>query len=89
MNTEPTDRSAVATEPSALIRTTRARILAKTGQAKRIREAAGASLRDIGEAVDASAATVYRWETGITRPGAEHARRWEAVLGQLVKELGW
>ncbi len=74
---------------SDLARVTRVRRLAKSGQAKRIREEAGASLRDVGGEVGVYPGTVYRWEAGLTRPGREHALKWEAALARLVEELGW
>jgi hypothetical protein len=35
------------------------------------------------------AATIYRWEEGITKPSVEHASLWGAVLAELIKELNW
>jgi len=81
--TKPVD----LTGPTDLGRVTRARRLGKSGQGKRIRQAADASLSDIAREVGVHPATVYRWEEGITRPGAEHAALWETVLAQLVEEL--
>lgn len=78
-----------AAPPSELARITRVRQLAKTGQAKRIRLNADASIRDMSAEVGVAPGTIYRWEQGITRPDKEHALRWERALARLVEELGW
>lgn len=86
MAANPSD---LAPDPGDLARVTKARRLAKTGQAKRIRQAADASHRDMGAEVGVAGSTIYRWEEGLTRPGWDHALRWEAALARLVDELGW
>ena len=49
---------------SALLERVRARRLPPPAERRRLREAAGLSLRDVGEAVGVSHAAVSRWERG-------------------------
>jgi transcriptional regulator with XRE-family HTH domain len=70
-----------------LISLARARHLASTGLGRRIRLAAGLSVSELAGAVEVPSATLWRWESGQSRPRADAARRWQAVLGELAQEL--
>lgn len=59
------------------------RMLAGNGEGRRIRVAAGLSLRELSQAIEVDASTLARWETGATRPRTAAALRWEATLRQL------
>lgn len=62
---------------------TEARRLLQTGEARRIREAAGLSLQEVGEVVGTSSAALSRWETGQRRPTGRAALRYARLLGRL------
>jgi DNA-binding transcriptional regulator YiaG len=69
-------------EASALLDRLRARrVLPPAHERKAIREATGASLRDVAKALDTSAASVFRWEEGAS-PGPR-----TAAYVQLLDEL--
>lgn len=61
------------------------RALAADGTARRLREAAGISLREAASAVQTHPATLSRGETGKQKPSPELALRWAAMLDQLQK----
>jgi len=61
----------------------RARRLAQSGEARRIRERAGASRSDIARSCKVADSTIGRWEAGTRRPRADTARRYARVLRQL------
>lgn len=72
------------TAPSlALVR----RLLA-SGEARRVREAAGLSRADIARDLGVDESTVQRWEVGVRSPRAEVALRYAAVLGDLLSIVG-
>lgn len=63
-----------------LLRIARGRVLATSGAARRIREAAGVSQRELAEVVEVAPSTLARWERGETRPrGASSVRYAEAL----------
>lgn len=64
-----------------------ARALAKSGEARHIRTAAGLSLADVGGAISVSAATIQRWENGLRKPYGEAALRYGALLAALRDHL--
>lgn len=57
------------------------RVLPPAHERKAIRQAAGASLRDVAKALDTSAASVFRWEEGAS-PGSR-----TTAYVQLLDEL--
>jgi transcriptional regulator with XRE-family HTH domain len=70
-----------------LIALTRARQLSSTGLGRRIRLAAGLSVREVATAIDVEATTLWRWERGTSRPRGSAARHWQALLAELRAEL--
>ena len=66
----------------------RIRRMQQTGEAKRLRERAGVSLRTMAGAVGVRASTLIRWEAGQVRPREGTALAWLTVLHQLQAELG-
>jgi DNA-binding transcriptional regulator YiaG len=52
---------------------------------RRIRVAAGASLRDVAAAVGVDAMTISRWERGQSRPWPRHAASYRRVLDALAQ----
>lgn len=71
-----------------VLRVTRLRRLAKTGEAQRIREASGASLRMFGDALGVATATVHRWETGERTPRPDLALAYLDLLDALQAQAG-
>lgn len=69
-----------------LLLVVRARRLASTGDAKRLREAAGLSLREVAEAVGVSHTALWRWEAGQRAPRGAAASAWALFLGELEKQ---
>jgi transcriptional regulator with XRE-family HTH domain len=65
----------------------RIRRMQQTGEAKRLRERAGVSLRTMAGAVGVRASTLIRWEAGQVRPREGTALAWLGVLDQLRAEL--
>lgn len=71
----------------------KAREFSRSGEAVRIREAAGLSQSEVAAVVDVSAATVSRWEAGERTPRGKPAARWARLLDDLnerqrVREIG-
>jgi DNA-binding transcriptional regulator YiaG len=60
------------------------RRLQDTGQARRIREQAGVSVALLARALGVQEATVWRWETGRSRPREDAALRWLAALETMA-----
>jgi transcriptional regulator with XRE-family HTH domain len=58
-------------------------VLATSGEGRRIREAAGVSIRELADVLRKSPSTVARWERGETRPRADASERYEAALAAL------
>jgi transcriptional regulator with XRE-family HTH domain len=56
------------------------RHLARSGEARRLRERSGLSLREVASEIGVDASSLSRWETGATAPRAKAALRWAAVL---------
>ena len=59
----------------------------RTGAARALREAAGISQPEMGEAAGVAAATVSRWETSARVPRGEGARRYARALTALARGL--
>jgi len=64
----------------------RARRLA-AGSGRRIREAAGLSVRELASGIGVDASTLWRWETGRSRPRGDAAIRWQRTLQALNDEV--
>lgn len=64
-----------------------ARKLAATGEARRLRQAAGLSLYDLARDLGVTAGTVSRWETGNRVPRGDAAARYAGLLGELMDVL--
>jgi transcriptional regulator with XRE-family HTH domain len=60
------------------------RALAKSGEARRRREAAGFSLSEIGAVCRVDQSTIWRWETGRRKPRGDAALRYARVLERLA-----
>jgi transcriptional regulator with XRE-family HTH domain len=65
----------------------RIRRMQQTGEAKRLREQAGVSLRTMARAVGVRASTLIRWEAGRVRPREGTALAWLAALDRIRAEL--
>jgi DNA-binding transcriptional regulator YiaG len=63
------------------------RHLMKSGEAKRIREKVGLSVRAAAGAADISAAGLWRWEAGERIPTGNPALRYAGFLGQLAPRI--
>lgn len=75
---------APTTAPSlALVR----RLLA-SGEARRVREAAGLSRADIARDLGVDESTVQRWEAGARSPRAEVGLKYGEMLGELLQIVG-
>lgn len=72
-----------------VLRLSRVRSLMASGEARRIREAANLSQRDIAQALNVSVPTVSRWENGARYARGDHALAYldllEALDGQGAK----
>lgn len=62
------------------------RSLCKTGHARRIREGAHVSIRELGKALGVSHSLVARWEVGDRKPRGDVALRYGDLLRRLLVE---
>jgi DNA-binding transcriptional regulator YiaG len=62
------------------------RRLQDSGQARRIREQAGVSVALLARSIGVQEATVWRWETGRSRPREDAALRWLAALERMADD---
>lgn len=67
-----------------LVVLTEIRAACKNGSARRTRLAAGATLKEIGDACGASLKTVASWETGQRVPGGPRALEYGKLLARLA-----
>jgi DNA-binding transcriptional regulator YiaG len=67
----------------ALVADVRQARLPRPTERRRIREAAGVSLREIAVALDVAPLTVLRWEQGKVTPRREHAVAYRSLLEGL------
>jgi transcriptional regulator with XRE-family HTH domain len=65
----------------------RIRRMQVSGEARRLRERAGISLRTMARAVGVRASTLIRWEASRVRPREDTALAWLAALDQIRAEL--
>lgn len=63
----------------------RARELAATGEAKRIRVASNLPIGDLARAIDVNMTTLWRWENGERSPRGDRAVRYARALAKLAK----
>jgi DNA-binding transcriptional regulator YiaG len=59
------------------------RALARSGEARAIRERAGLSLREMAAALGVTRSALQRWEVGLRTPRGESAVRYGALLAAL------
>src|SRR5262249_2340366 len=64
-----------------------ARRRARSGEGRRLRQAAGLSLRELAAQVGVDAATLDRWERGQARPRRAAALRYQRVLSALANAV--
>lgn len=70
-----------------LIYAMRARTMCASGEARRIRKAAGLSLRDAAGAIGADNKTLFKWESGECVPTAYYASSYGRLLEALQREV--
>jgi DNA-binding transcriptional regulator YiaG len=63
-----------------------ARRLARDGNARRIREAAGLSASEVARVLNVSPGTVCRWERGLRVPRGEAATAWVGLLKKMMAQ---
>lgn len=80
--TEATDGASPLAE---LVRASR---LPHPEERRRIRVAAGVSLRRMGDDLGVTATTVHNWENDHDGPSLENAARYRALLDQLAEAAG-
>ncbi len=72
-----------AAAPADLIARVRDSHLPTPVQRRRIRTAAGVTLREMATALDVTPMTVLRWERGEVRPAHRHAAAYRSLLDGL------
>lgn len=68
-----------------LLKVARARRIARSGEAKRIRRDAGVSARELGLAIGLSENAIFRWESGDRSPRGKAAVAWIDLLDKLAQ----
>ncbi len=58
--------------------------MARSGEARRVREQAGLSLREAAAELGVDHSTLGRWETGRVAPRRDHALAWAQLLDALT-----
>lgn len=66
---------------------TSARAAARSGEARKIRTAAGLSLAEVGAVCGRSGATISRWEHGLLAPGGAPGVRYARLISELRELL--
>ncbi len=74
-------------EPLDLLSRVRATRLPTPRERRRIRQSAGATLRDIAEALQVTPMTVLRWERDDARPNHVNARAYRRLLDDLAEAV--
>ena len=77
----------LAAQAAELVLAVRVRRMLATGEARRIRETAGLSLKAAGEAAGVDARALHRWETGKTCPQVATAVLYGRFLLELSRAL--
>ena len=72
-------------QPKDLVKLSEVRIIAASGEARRIRHASRLSSDQIARTVGVSGVTVVRWELGQRSPSGEAALRYFDLLDRLRK----
>jgi DNA-binding transcriptional regulator YiaG len=67
------------------LRLTRMRLLAQTGAARAMREAAGLSLSEAAASARVNRVTIFRWEHQQRRPHGDAALRYLELLEELAR----
>ena len=62
-----------------------ARRIARSGQARTLREKAGLSLAEVARGVGVTPTAVWRWEKGLARPSGEPAVAYGRLLVSLAQ----
>lgn len=62
----------------------RVREQAASGEARRLRERARFSLKEMGSMIGTSSQNLSRWELGVTTPRYEQGLRWARILERLA-----
>lgn len=78
----------LAAQAAEVVLVATVRHMLQTGEARRIREAAGLSLQDAGQAAGVDQRAIHKWETGSSRPQAATAVLYGRFLTELRKALG-
>lgn len=78
----------LAMDRSDVVDVARARRMASSGEAKAIREEAGLSLSELAGGIPVVTTTLWKWETGRSRPRPDAAVRWIQILDDLAAESG-
>ncbi len=73
---------------ASLAELVRASRLPVPAERRRIREAAGVSLRRMGDALGVTAPTVHNWENDHEGPSMENAAKYRALLDELAAAVG-
>lgn len=83
----PVMTEAQAGEPS-LAELVRASRLPDLAERKRIRKAAGVSLRRMADEIGVTEAAAHHWENGTHAPSMENAVKYRALLEELAEAAG-
>ena len=75
----------MSNEPASTAEVARVRSLFASGDARRLRESASLSLEDVARAVGVNRSSIYRWESGETRPSRDEAIRAGALFAALKR----
>ena len=66
-----------------MARVSRVRRLFRTGRARRLRQQAALSVRELAAMMKVDPSTLSRWERGLTTPSAEGALAWASAVEHL------
>jgi DNA-binding transcriptional regulator YiaG len=66
-----------------IVRLSRVRRQFRSGRARRMREGAALSLRELASRIDVDPSTLSRWERGETTPSPEGALAWATAMEDL------
>ena len=68
-----------------IVKVARAKALVASGVGKTVRQSAGLSLAELGQAIGVDPSTVYRWETRERHPQGERAVAYADLLRRLME----
>jgi DNA-binding XRE family transcriptional regulator len=66
-----------------IVRLSRVRRQFRSGRARRMREGAALSVRELASRIEVDPSTLSRWERGATTPSPEGALAWAAAMEEL------